>query len=102
MSSGPTKWWLTLVAGGLLACTSVPAAWGITIPAASPATGAPASESYPHVRKPVCLCGFGVTEKQIEAAQMRRRLKRQMRRQRAKSSAKSVVANQHSERGNWK
>ncbi len=100
MSSGLKKRWLTLVAGGLLAFTSVPATWGTTIPAAGMATGPATSEPHPHVRKPVCLCGFGVTEKQIEAAEMRRRLKRQMRRQQAMSSAKPAVTNQHSERGN--
>ena len=70
------------------------------MPAASLTTSSFASQSRLHVRKPVCLCGFGVTEKQIEAAEMRRRLKRQIRRQRAKSSAKPAVTNQHRERGN--
>ena len=101
MSSEQTKRRLIAVMAGLLSCTAVPAVWGAAASATTTTTTSPAASRTPAprpnfgVKGPVCLCGFGVTEKQIEAAELRRRLKRQS----LEDSGKTAVTDQHSNRG---
>ncbi len=100
MKSNQAKWRLIVVAGGLLTCAVVPAAWGtaasasIVTPATTPSPAAQTPKSRFRFKGPVCECGFGVTEQEIEAAQLKR--------EQTGRSAKTTVNDHQSERGKEK
>ncbi len=71
MDTNPIRTWRILAASGLLVL-AVPAACATAASTAAAPTKAATTRTRPYFRKgPICMCGSGPTEKDIEAAKRR-------------------------------